>query len=446
MRWTFAPIVALCFTLAPRTHAQFQIEPIHPVIGNVEAVGAGDFGVSIIKLRHASPAVVQGYGGFLRIQFFDVSGQPIGGEAWVRPEDYRTINVTCAATAFGNSVFQNVNQGEVIEIRTGQYIRDAGPAAYCFDVRIYQGATVSALTSSPDGLPGIGDDSDLLDKRFQIIRQRALATSATVQWDPLSSDGVLKVSYSIPPAGPGSDTAGTLRTGINYSTPAPECFAGNPCDTDPNIVPPESFEVYHGNGWRLLTEQDVASVSVLPGSSEIVMIFDRKFSVLENASNPNYMGIRATVDSLVRDAWGQRVRSTVIPIYRIQCPNLPSTFNLYSPTNGQIDLPQQPDVKWEPASCVTLGYRVDIATDSSFSNVVYSTPSGLTEFVMPPNVLQPGTKYYWRVFALNANGQTGAIQNGSWFATRVPGDVNGDGRVDSADLSVMLGNFGAIVP
>jgi subtilisin family serine protease/subtilisin-like proprotein convertase family protein len=87
---------------------------------------------------------------------------------------------------------------------------------------------------------------------------------------------------------------------------------------------------------------------------------------------------------------------------------LPAAPVLVAPANGSIGLDTLPTLSWNPASDAA-DYRVEIANDPAFSNVVYSaTVAATTHTVATP--LATGTSYYWRVTAGNlcGDGETSA--------------------------------------
>ncbi len=72
--------------------------------------------------------------------------------------------------------------------------------------------------------------------------------------------------------------------------------------------------------------------------------------------------------------------------------------NLISPVNTAVNVDLAPVFNW--ASVVgALDYRIEIATDSGFTNVVVSTSTNSLTFTAP--VLSTSTEYYWRIIAEN---------------------------------------------
>lgn len=71
---------------------------------------------------------------------------------------------------------------------------------------------------------------------------------------------------------------------------------------------------------------------------------------------------------------------------------------LQDPPDGATGLPRQPTLRWNGAA---YDYRVEIAADPEFRFPVSSAQLREREWT-PPNPLDPGSTYYWRVFARNA--------------------------------------------
>ncbi|MEW5985447.1 MAG: choice-of-anchor Q domain-containing protein [Chloroflexota bacterium] len=83
---------------------------------------------------------------------------------------------------------------------------------------------------------------------------------------------------------------------------------------------------------------------------------------------------------------------------------VPGRPGLLSPADGATDVPPRPTFVWDAA--VQGGtYALEVATDSSFLNIVASA-AGMTEFVYRLDTpLNFSTTYYWRVWADNTCGQ-----------------------------------------
>lgn len=114
-----------------------------------------------------------------------------------------------------------------------------------------------------------------------------------------------------------------------------------------------------------------------------------------------------------------------------QLPSPPASPN---PTARQVDQPVSTTLSWSEATPgVTFDVYLDVANPPQGK-----VASGLTAPNFTPSLVL-GTKYYWRVVAINGVGQT---QSPVWtFGTHIPGDIDGDGNVNLADLKILVGNW-----
>ena len=91
---------------------------------------------------------------------------------------------------------------------------------------------------------------------------------------------------------------------------------------------------------------------------------------------------------------------------------LPQALGLLSPGDGQTGASTSPILAWGAANGGPADYRVEVATDATFSTTVFSrTLSNQTSVTVEP-VLAPLTTFYWRVRADNACG------TGEWSQVR----------------------------
>jgi len=447
---------ALTFIVAPLSSGQ-ELIPLHPVIGDVEAVSSGDFGESYIDLVYQGPSgsqAINSFEGCVRLQFYDVQGATLGGEVIVRSADIRTLQTVSNTwqpwpQPGTGTPAPFIGPDTIFQLRVGSYIRDAGPLAYCFEVRGYSLPTspqpIARTHPDSDGLPA-GNGSDELDRRYQIVRERGTLLSASLEVSD-SAIGVLRLTFSSPVAGPHHQVPAPLRV--------PPVFVPlisfpisleSSVDSDPFELLPSAFQINGGGGFVSLDDRDVSSISIVPGSNQAIMLFDQKISRLTNGA---VWSIRLSPNAPVRDAWGQRFRTNFVGVTPpVVCQGIPGPFALFAPVNNSIALRTPVQFEWTEPSCTigpTVGeYRIELSTDSSFDTIAYSTPAGgIGSISIDSNVLSPASLYWWRVTAIGTQGETLAFNGPFRFATAVPGDTNGDGRVDGADLSVLLGNFGA---
>lgn len=77
-----------------------------------------------------------------------------------------------------------------------------------------------------------------------------------------------------------------------------------------------------------------------------------------------------------------------------------------SPDDNAEAISTQPTLSWSPVAG-SESYRVDVATDAGFANIVASATDGGTELTLG-QPLAPATVYFWRVTATNACGDSPA--------------------------------------
>ncbi|HLH28378.1 MAG TPA: hypothetical protein VKW77_05650 [Acidimicrobiales bacterium] len=108
-------------------------------------------------------------------------------------------------------------------------------------------------------------------------------------------------------------------------------------------------------------------------------------------------------------------------------------FTMASPGNGAIGVDGTPVFSWSASSGAT-GYTLEVATDAGFgSPVVDRTDLAGTSF-RPDVALNPGTVYFWRVFAVGPSGTVAADDSPFSFTTvaPTPGGFTMTGPADGA--------------
>lgn len=86
--------------------------------------------------------------------------------------------------------------------------------------------------------------------------------------------------------------------------------------------------------------------------------------------------------------------------------NLPGTANLSAPNNGQTCFSVTGTLDWSDVFPPISNYRVQIATDQNFTNIVHNQPGiNVSQYAIPSGVLSYNTQYYWRVKATNQVGE-----------------------------------------
>jgi len=92
---------------------------------------------------------------------------------------------------------------------------------------------------------------------------------------------------------------------------------------------------------------------------------------------------------------------------------IPPAPVLFSPANNSLGVSVTPLLDWSTI-LIAEKYRVNIATDLNFNNIIYDIDTVYaSEFRVPANVLGYNVLYFWRVNASNSSG------TGSWSSTWV---------------------------
>jgi len=124
-------------------------------------------------------------------------------------------------------------------------------------------------------------------------------------------------------------------------------------------------------------------------------------------------------------------------------PTEPSSFSVISPPiedGGVTSL--TPTLTWSTSENASY-YRVILAADEDLETVLYDATTTFVQFNVPNGLLQYNTIYHWQVTAINNFGTVIADDGVAAFRTRHIADFNADGAVNSADLAILLGSWGA---
>lgn len=85
--------------------------------------------------------------------------------------------------------------------------------------------------------------------------------------------------------------------------------------------------------------------------------------------------------------------------------NKPVAPTLLLPLDNSVNVLQNPYFLWD-SNFYAVSYQIQVSTDSLFGSVNYDTTVSNTPFVIRLGVLYLNTKYFWRVKAFNALGQS----------------------------------------
>ncbi len=101
---------------------------------------------------------------------------------------------------------------------------------------------------------------------------------------------------------------------------------------------------------------------------------------------------------------------------------VPGTTTLIAPANNASNVDPLPTFEWTAVSGASE-YVLEVATDISFSNIVYSTTTSSISHTMSDTALTTNTNHFWRVRTSNGCGETTSITF-SFMTTPAPGDCS----------------------
>jgi len=111
----------------------------------------------------------------------------------------------------------------------------------------------------------------------------------------------------------------------------------------------------------------------------------------------------------------------------------PGTPSLVAPSNGASNVTLTPQFIWNPAGSNEAGFMIEVATDSSFTNIVFSQSlEGTT--IVPGTPLDPLSQYYWRVRSANPCGVSPVSTTFSFITADVPPILLVDDDDNSPDV------------
>jgi hypothetical protein len=239
------------------------------------------------------------------------------------------------------------------------------PAGTTGDVTI----TVTATNIAGDGVPNVGDATD---------QDFALVCSNCAQ----APGFTLSASNHVAEVCSGTDFTSTVNVGSiqSYVDPVTLALSGAPAGATAAVAP----------------------TSVVPGNSATVSVTNSATV----AAGDYTMTLTGTSGSIVK----------TFDFDLTYASTSPPSPTLDAPSDGASNTSQTPLLTWE-ASTQASSYLVEVASDPSFATIVASATVTDTAWTVAP-ALNSNTRYYWRVTAQNACGDS----LGSAAGDRIFGD------------------------
>jgi hypothetical protein len=131
-------------------------------------------------------------------------------------------------------------------------------------------------------------------------------------------------------------------------------------------------------------------------------------------------------------------------------PPPPGSFSLLSPANGATEVETGPVLDWDDSTGAD-DYLVEVDDSVVFASPEVSQVVAASTLDLPDLTLAYDTQYYWRVTAMNGQGNTVSTPSLSGFHTAaVPpcpctADLDGDCDTDVFDFGFFLSHFGQSV-
>ncbi|MGB3017846.1 MAG: T9SS type A sorting domain-containing protein, partial [Ignavibacteria bacterium] len=199
----------------------------------------------------------------------------------------------------------------------------------------------------------------------------------------------------------------------NFSTvspPAAPQLLSPPNGSDSVVLAPtlDWENVASANSYRVTVAVDSAFNNVILDIGNLTSSLYSIPSVYLTYSTRYYWKVNAS-NNIGAGPWSATWNFTTMNVP----PPLPPV--LIIPANNSSNVSLTPGLDWHNSSNAAY-YRVNIATDLNFNNIVFDKDSiVLSSYSVPPNILNVNTLYFWRV---NANNLGGTSNWSTTFAFR----------------------------
>ena len=234
---------------------------------------------------------------------------------------------------------------------------------------------VSAFNIAGDGVPGNADGTD---QDFALVCSNcARQPGFTLKSMPAAWSVCTSTTGSV-------DFALSTQSILGFTSPALVSISGNPAGTT--------------------TAVSVNPIAV-PGSATLTI-----GNLAVAAAGSNTLAISAQAAGITRTRYAQLGLAASVPMS--PTPNLP--------VDNAGNVARHPLLNWT-AVATAEDYRIEIARDAAFSDVIYTTTTQATTHTVASE-LDYATRYYWRVIATNPCGGSLPTQTFSFTTTPRPGE------------------------
>ncbi|MBK8982766.1 MAG: hypothetical protein IPM38_10715 [Ignavibacteria bacterium] len=157
-------------------------------------------------------------------------------------------------------------------------------------------------------------------------------------------------------------------------------------------------------GWTTVTDAEAYNLNIALDSNFTTIIH-----TASNIQTASYIVPSSTLNIGTRYFWRVNAYNSLgtspwSSVFKFTTVAPPPATTLLLPVNNAINISLTPLLDWVDVS-LAASYRLQVATDSLFSNVIYN-PINITgsQYIVPPPFLTYLSKYYWRVASVNGIG------------------------------------------
>ncbi len=279
---------------------------------------------------------------------------------------------------------------------------------------------VAHNTNEPDGDGGPFSEDPIARVRWHEINLNGWPTSGS---DPtLAQSGTLNYGVGIHTWFPGISVDDAGNAGIIFSRASADEFISVARAVRRATDPPGTFRQ-----------------SVMMQTSTTPEPLDRWGDYAGIQEDPSEPGVFWGHTEYRTSAW-----RTWVGRFSPLTPN-PLDFDLLSPSDSAVGESVDAVLDWEDAEDAD-NYDVAIATDPDLINTVAVNNVVGSSWTIPGGTLACDTQYYWGVIANGIGGSSVSTPGVFTFTTGLLADLNDDGIIDTADLGILIAEFGSADP